>query len=214
MDLVLDGEGRGQLAPRGALLGPAGDAAATDRMVSRAVRRAQSGDRDAFAFLYARYAEDVYSYVRSIVRDHHEAEDVTQHVFAKLLRAIGSYQERKAPFLAWVLRVARNSALDHLRHRRLVPVEGIQGSGTGDGGLYAAWRLSDLKEALAVLTHEQREVVVLRHLAGLTQPEIAVMTGKSATSVHGLHHRGVRALSAELVNREAQPRTRRRCAGA
>src|ERR1700688_2906929 len=56
----------------------------SSRVVSRAIKRAQAGDRQALGFLYAHYADNVYGYVRSIVRDHHEAEDVTQHVFAKL----------------------------------------------------------------------------------------------------------------------------------
>src|SRR3954454_7950054 len=56
------------------------------RLVSRAVARAKSGDPDAIRFLYVRYADNVYGYVRSIVRDEHEAEDVTQQVFAKLLK--------------------------------------------------------------------------------------------------------------------------------
>src|ERR1700744_317347 len=95
-----------------------GGEAMEKRMVSQAVKRAQEGDRDAFGFLYARYADNIYGYVRSIVHDHHEAEDVTQHVFAKLIDVIGKYQEREVPFFAWILRVARNVAGDHIRRQR------------------------------------------------------------------------------------------------
>ena len=56
-----------------------------DRVVRQAVARAKEGDREAVRFLYVRYADNIYGYVRSIVRDEHEAEDVTQHVFAKLM---------------------------------------------------------------------------------------------------------------------------------
>ena len=94
--------------------------------VAQAVKRAQRGDRQALAFLYACYADDIYGYVRSIVHDHHEAEDVTQQVFAKLIGVIGSYKEREVPFFAWILRVARNAAIDHIRKRRLVPVEEVR----------------------------------------------------------------------------------------
>jgi len=48
----------------------------------------------AFAFLYARFADDICGYARSIVHDYHEAEDVTQQVFAKLMRVIGKYREQ------------------------------------------------------------------------------------------------------------------------
>ena len=58
------------------------------RMVAQAVARAKQGDREALRYLYIRYADNVYGYVASIVRDDYEAEDVTQHVFAKLMTAL------------------------------------------------------------------------------------------------------------------------------
>ena len=76
-------------------------------------------------YLYSRYADDVRRFVQSIVRDHHEAEDITHDVFAKLIRAIQKYEEREVPFAAWIMRVARNAALDHVRSRRQIPVEEV-----------------------------------------------------------------------------------------
>jgi RNA polymerase sigma-70 factor, ECF subfamily len=182
---------------------------ATTRLVSRAVRRAQAGDREALGFIYARYADNIYGYVRSIVHDHHEAEDVTQQVFAKLVHVIGSYQERGVPFFAWMLRVARNAAVDHVRQHRLVPVEEVRSPDPGEGDSRRAERINDLKDALAALPPAQREVLVLRHFAGLSPTEIAKRTGKTEGSIHGLHHRGRRALWAELISREAAPATAR-----
>src|SRR4029077_5890184 len=187
-----------------------GDEEAATRLVSRAVRLAQAGDREAVGVLYARYADNIYGYVRSIVHDHHEAEDVTQHVFAKLVRVIGSYQERDVPFIAWMLRVARNAAVDHVRQRRLVPVEEVRSNDLAGGDSHGAERINDLKDALATLPPAQREVLVLRHFAGLTPIEIAKRTGKSEGSVHGLHHRGRRALWAELISRDPAPSTAHR----
>jgi RNA polymerase sigma-70 factor (ECF subfamily) len=177
------------------------------RRVSQAVRRAQLGDREAIGFLYARYADNVHGYVRSIVHDSHEAEDVTQQVFAKLIRVIGKYEEREVPFLAWVLRVARNVAVDHLRRQHLVPVEEIRISDAGSGDPAGTRRMRDLREALSELPKDQCEVLVLRHFAGLSPLEIAARTGRSEGSIHGLHHRGRRALKAALINRGAAPAT-------
>src|SRR2546429_3832759 len=179
------------------------------RNVAQAVKRVQLGDRQALAFLYACYADDIYGYVRSIVHDHHEAEDVTQQVFAKLIGVIGSYKEREVPFFAWILRVARNAAIDHIRKRRLVPVEEVRATQEHMSDVRGATRASDLKEALATLPHAQREVLVLRRFAGLSPSEIATRTGRTEGSIHGLHHRGRRALSAELISRDAAPATRR-----
>jgi RNA polymerase sigma-70 factor, ECF subfamily len=177
------------------------------RLVSRAVRGAREGDRDALGFLYVRYADDVCGYVRSIVRDEHEAEDITQQVFAKLIRVIGKYEERDVPFFAWLLRVARNVAVDHLRRQRAIPVEEIRGADDDHDRHLGAERISDLREALAKLPRDQREVLVLRHFAGLSPTEIAERTGRTEGSVHGLHHRGRRALTAELTRRGAAPAT-------
>jgi RNA polymerase sigma-70 factor (ECF subfamily) len=179
----------------------------TSLLVSRAVKRAQRGDREALGFLYARYADNVYGYVRSIVHDHHEAEDITQHVFAKLMHVIGKYEEREVPFFAWVLRVARNVAIDHLRRQRMIPVEEVRTVVQAAPEQVGSTRMSDLRESLSCLSSAQREVLVLRHVAGLTPMEIAKRTGRSEGSIHGLHHRGRKALMAELAKRDAGPST-------
>jgi len=188
---------------------------ATPGLVSQAVRCAQQGDRQALGFLYARYAGNVHGYVRSIVHDEHDAEDITQHVFAKLIDVIGMYEERDVPFFAWILRVSRNVAVDHLRQQRAIPVEQVRAvdvrAGGGAGGMSGTpvnERMNDLREALALLPHDQREVLVLRHIAGLSPVEIAVRTGRTIGSVHGLHHRGRRTLTTELTRRGSTPSAR------
>ena len=186
---------------------PRDEVQAASRLVARAVRRAQEGDRDAFAFLYARYADDICGYARSIVHDHHEAEDITQQVFAKLIGVIGKYQEREVPFFAWMLRVTRNVAVDHLRKQRPIPVEEVRASDAGFEQTLAGDRAGDLKHALSTLPLAQREVLILRHFAGLSPTEIAARTGKTEGSIHGLHHRGRRALTAELTSLGAAPAT-------
>ncbi len=90
-----------------------------------AVARAKEGDQDALRFLYISYSNNIYGYVRSIVHDDHEAEDVTQHVFAKLMTTLVKYDDRGVPFFAWLLRLARNVAIDHLRANRLTPTETV-----------------------------------------------------------------------------------------
>jgi RNA polymerase sigma-70 factor (ECF subfamily) len=175
--------------------------------VSEAVKRAQGGDREALGFLYTRYADNIYGYVLSIVHDPYEAEDVTQQVFAKLVRVIDKYEEREVPFFAWVLRVARNLAVDQLRRQRAIPVEEVRMASEHIGDTTGSQRITDLREALSVLPKDQCEVLVLRHFAGLSPTEIATRTGRSEGSIHGLHHRGRRALRAELTSRGAAPAT-------
>ena len=182
------------------------ESAQSTRAVSLAVARAKEGDRDAIHYLYVRYSHNIYGYVRSIVRDDHDAEDVTQHVFAKLMTVLQKYDERGVPFFAWLLRLAHNAAIDHLRGRRATPAEEVFGA-DARGDEEGMDRSQNLRDALRTLPDEQRSVVLLRHVVGLTPGEIASAMGRSESSIHGLHHRGRRALQSELTRREAGPNT-------
>jgi RNA polymerase sigma-70 factor (ECF subfamily) len=176
----------------------------SDALIYKAVASAKEGDMSALRFLYVRFADDVCGYVRSIVGDTHEAEDITQNVFAKLMTAIQKYERRQAPFAAWILRVARNMALDHIRARRQIPFEEVRTSDEGHEQI-GFDRAQSLREALERLTEEQREVLILRHVAGFSPSEIAEQLDKSEGSIHGLHHRGRGALQAALLELEAAP---------
>ncbi len=177
-----------------------------DRAVRRAVARAQEGDRDALHFLYLRYSDNVYGYVLSIVRDDYEAEDVTQHVFAKLMTVLVRYDQRKVPFLGWLLRLSHNAAIDHLRTRRAIPVEEVYPTDLG-GNDEATDLTTTLQGALESLSDEQRSVLLMRHMYGFSPGEIAARMGRTESSIHGLHHRGRRALQAELRRLDSAPAT-------
>lgn len=190
----------GQVTPDGA------EGQGGDGRLQRAIARAKEGDTGALQFLYVRYADDVQGYVNSIVRDSHEAEDITQNVFAKLMTAIVKYEQRQVPFSAWILRVARNAALDHVRARRMIPCEEVRTSDEGHEQT-GFERSRSLTEALEQLPLDQREVLVLRHIVGLAPGEIAERLDKTEGSIHGLHHRGRGALRAALVELQAAPVT-------
>jgi RNA polymerase sigma-70 factor (ECF subfamily) len=180
---------------------------AGDVIVARAVARAKEGNADAIRYLYVRFASNVYGYARSIVRDDHEAEDITQQVFAKLMTAIHKYEQREVPFSAWILRMTHNLAIDHLRRMRMVPCEEVHAANDPDGSEANRQRARSLRDALGDLPAEQRQVLVMRHVVGMSPGEIADQLGKSEGSIHGLHHRGRGALKAALREMGAAPQT-------
>jgi RNA polymerase sigma-70 factor (ECF subfamily) len=175
--------------------------------VARAVARAKQGDRAAMRFLYLRYADNIYGYARSIVHNDHDAEDIVQQVFTRVLTAIESYEQRSVPFSAWLLRITHNMAIDHVRRRRPTIEEEQVSVADARPEVELHHLRGVLRDALAELPEVQREIVVLRHLGGFSPGEIAQRLGRSEDSIHGLHHRGRRALQTSLIQADAAPST-------
>jgi RNA polymerase sigma-70 factor (ECF subfamily) len=193
-----------QEIPMSTPLTGASSASGDSRLTRLAVEKAKAGDPEGIHYLYVRYADDVRRYVATFVKDQYEAEDITHNVFAKLVTAIGKYEEQSVPFAAWILRVARNASLDFLRAKRMVPTDEVRLSDSGaahDGGETGR----DIRIALESLPQDQREVLVLRHIIGLSPTEIAGTLEKTESSIHGLHHRGRRALQGALAELGAVP---------
>ena len=171
--------------------------------------RVAMGDRQALANVYARYSHGIYGYIHSIVADRAEAEDITQQVFLKLMTACPRPDRRGGDFGAWLLRVARNAAIDSLRRSRrtlvLDPHEWAPARAAPDT---EAGR--DLEDALRALSRSQRDVVLLREVLGLSPREAAERLGKTDGAVHMLHHRGRKAMCERLAATGSRPCTRGR----
>lgn len=170
-----------------------------------------AGDDSAARLLVARLAPAVLRLARRLLNDPTEAEDVTQEAMLRLWQVAPRWQPGAARPASWLHRVAVNLALDRLRRR--------QGPGRGPGldevpepedeapgpaeAMIAADRLAALDQALALLPDRQRAAVVLRHLEGLTNPEIAVQLGVGVEAVESLTARGKRTLARLLAGRRA-----------
>ena len=107
-------------------------------LVAAATELGLDGDEDALRLLYLLYADNVFGFVLAIVHDEHDAEDITSEVFARLPRALAHYRVSSTPFAAWLLRVARNAALDHLRAQRSVPLAEVPANDGRAAGARAA----------------------------------------------------------------------------
>ena len=173
-----------------------------------ALRRATRGEADALDHLYRQYAPGVFAYVRRMLRNEYDAQDVTQQVFVKLATSLDKYDARRAHFSAWLLRISHNVAVDHLRKQRLTllsdPLDatgGMESPERDDG--------RSLRETFSTLSSAQREVLLLRELVGLTPREVAKRLGKTEAAINTCHHRARRAAVRSLTAMGSTPAARR-----
>jgi RNA polymerase sigma-70 factor, ECF subfamily len=181
------------------------DESARRRTQQAIARVVEDGDGEALQDLYLRYSGPVYRHIRAVIRDEHEAQDLTQIVFLKLIAALRGYDPRHGPFRPWLMRVARNLAIDQIRRRHAVPADSLPDEATCDETRRE--RARALYEALAGLSPAQREVLVLRQMVGLLPSEIAERMDRTEGSVHALHHRARASMRASLVHLQAAPAT-------
>ena len=164
------------------------------------VKRAHEQDKAAFGELYERYWPRIYNYLcRQLDGCSQEAEDLTAEVFAKVYEKIGSYQFRGVPFSAWLFRIAHNQLIDHVRSRPRAPSAPLEDAAEiqEPSSLRALDRrltADQIKGALQLLTEEQRQVVVLRFIEGLSTQQTAERMGKTEEAVKKLQARGLAAL--------------------
>lgn len=168
------------------------------------VRAAQS-DRAAFGALYRRYVDRVYGYAFYLLGDHHDAEDATERTFLAALAALDGFRDTGATFRSWLFRIAHNQLANALRGRKrqaTVPIddarEPIDGADPAQA-LAAADEARRLRRALATLSDDRRQVIVLRFVDGLSAREIGEVLGRSEGAVRVLQHRAVRELAARLA---------------
>jgi RNA polymerase sigma-70 factor (ECF subfamily) len=148
--------------------------------------RVAAGDADAFEVLYERHARAVHSFVLALVGRAADAEDVCQEAFLGLWRHASRFDPARGGVRGWVIGIARHRAIDRLRARAaLARAEAASAAvaaldGPDDDVARAGVDRAEagrVRRALGGLAPEQREVLLLVHLAGLTQGEIAAVTG-------------------------------------
>lgn len=163
------------------------------------IRRAKNGDSAAFAEIYDRHYAAIYRYIFFRVGSEAAAEDLVGEVFVRLVENIDQFTYRGRPLLAWLYTIARHLVADH--HRRagratMVPLDNGLVADSVDPEDAASLMLSQrrLAAALAELTEDQRQVVVLKFFEGLDNQTVAMIVDKSVGAVKSLQHRGLAAL--------------------
>src|SRR5687768_7205780 len=173
---------------------PSASPAQAETDVARLVRSAQSGNGDAFAELYQRFARMVHGVALArIART--EVDDVVQDVFMAAYQRLGELRE-PAAFGGWLAAIARHRAADH--GRRLVPVHAVVDRAAPARAHQRVEALAIL-EAIRALPEAYSETLVLRLVEGMTGDEIADRTGLTPGSVRVNLHRGMKLLREKLA---------------
>ena len=140
----------------------------------RLTRRAVGGDERAFAAIFRRYHQPLYRFCLAIVGNPEDAQDALQNTMMKVLRALPG-EERKIELKPWLYRIAHNESIDLLRRRRESRPLDVEQAAPGYGlaeDVATRERLRRLLIDLRELPDRQREVLVMRELAGLDFDEI------------------------------------------
>ena len=165
-----------------------------------------NGDADAARVLALRVVPRLLGYAGRLLADRAEAEDIAQEAMLRLWRVAPDWRQGEAKVSTWLYRVVTNLCTDRLRARKRRQTDALdqvaepEDSAPGVvAGLIEADRMAALTAALAQLPDRQREAVVLRHIEGLTNPEIAEILQIGVEAVESLTARGKRALTAALA---------------
>jgi RNA polymerase sigma-70 factor (ECF subfamily) len=168
------------------------------------------GDRMAAAALTSRHAPRCLAVAMRMLGDRAESEDVAQEALLRLWRIAPDWRRGEAQISTWLYRVVFNLCTDHLRKRRRGGVALDDVPEPEDGAKPVAETLQDraraeaLQKALDTLPDRQRQAVILRHIEGLSNPEIADAMDIGVEAVESLTARGKRALAARLAGQRAE----------
>lgn len=168
-----------------------------------------AGDPAAARALTERLTPRAFRYAARVLGDPAEAEDVVQEAMLRLWKQAPEWRAGEAKVSTWLYRVVTNLCTDRLRRRReRVPLDAIPDPADEApgvlAGIMAADRARHLEAALCRLPERQRQAVVLRHLEGLANPEIAEIMDIRLEAVESLTARGRRGLSAALEGRKEE----------
>ena len=173
------------------------------------IARAQA-DSQAFAPLYDRYFERIYAFILLQTHNQQITEDVVANVFEKALRHIGRYQWQGVSFGAWLYRIAHNELVSYQRRQKLLsPLTTLVDTLRSDGrspeqAVEQEFELKRLQQALTMIPANDREIIILRFLQGLTGEEVAHVLGCSRQAVYLRLHRALKKLRQQLLTLEGK----------
>ncbi len=182
--------------------------AMSDESDEALLMRYVAGDQAAAQALTLRLTPRVYGHACRMLGIPAEAEDVTQEALMRLWRIAPEWRRGEALVTTWLYRVVANLCTDRLRRARGVALEAIpepeDKQASAAEQMQEQSRAAALQAALARLPDRQRQAVILRHIEGLSNPQIAEIMEIGIEAVESLTARGKRALSADLAGKREE----------
>jgi len=170
---------------------------------ARVIERAREGDTRAFETILEAYEKPVFNAAYRIVANYEDAADVTQTVFLKVHKNLGSYRPEHK-FFSWIYRIAVNEAINFAkRHNREHPLDDAVAARQGDSVDHLARIARDelIQEGLRALKTDYRVVVVLKYFLEMSYKEIADIVGIPEKTVKSRLFTGRELLRQALVQR-------------
>lgn len=166
--------------------------------VHEAVEAATRGEAAGWDWLFDRYYRTLVRYVMARTGDQGAAEDIAQEVFVAAVDGIGRLRERSENGVeGWLRRIARNKSVDRIRRMRRDWVDACQMQPHADAGELALSRITaaEVRQALDLLSDDQREVVVRRFILDESLEQVAGATGRPVGAVKSMQHRALASLA-------------------
>lgn len=190
----------------------------TDEEFQTAIDALAQGDKNALKRIYEAYVRFIYAVVYDVLGNREEAEDITSEFFIKLVRVASSFRQG-SPHRAWMVKIARNMAIDCVRKRKREMPEYAVEDETGhtesifersgaekcaDEQERKTVLMEDMRRAMQKLNPREKEIIDMKLLGQLTFQEIAEMVGRPMGTVTWLYNQGVKKLRRCLAGYERE----------
>lgn len=168
--------------------------------IEHIIRRAQRGESQAIAELYELHVGQIFRYVSYRVATTSDAEDITSEVFVNMVKGLGNYEYRGAPFEAWLYRIASARIVDFRRRSNRNQQIALQEEMHDDrpeieNRLIETQEFEALRDAIGQLSEDYQTVLVLRFIERKSHIEVAEIMNKTEAAVKTLQHRALTLLS-------------------
>jgi RNA polymerase sigma-70 factor, ECF subfamily len=182
------------------------------------IEGAQKGNAEDFGALYDLYAQRIYRFVFLKTGTASDAEDLTHEVFLAAWRTMKGYRIGTTPFTSWLYRIASNRVIDWYRtQKKNISLDEIMAGGSlpielvsaGGSNLVKAlahkFELQAVMGALASLSDDQQDVIIMRYVDDMTPEETGEAMGKTAGAIRLIQHRAIKQLKKMIEETHGQP---------